>query len=82
MKTVEFTVEGLAPFPYDMLRYDSCFPANQEAARRMGLLSFADDDKTQITLQTHTTTRTASLAVCPDRWKSFGWAVNTPPKFI
>ena len=31
----QFTVEGIGSFPIDMLRYDECFPDDQESASKI-----------------------------------------------
>lgn len=68
-----FTVQGRYPFPMDMLRYDSCWPADTLSANAIGLsgsLRSIDDDKEpKITLLTWST------GITPDRWRSFGWTV-------
>ncbi len=53
-------------FPYDMLRYDCCWPATTEDAVRL-----ADPEPYEvITLSTNLPEITAK------RWESFGWQVK------
>jgi hypothetical protein len=64
---ISFTVDGRGDFPYDMLRYDLCWPASEAMARRLG-----PDD--------HPGERTVILrGLKPPttaRWASFGWTVR------
>ena len=39
----KFTVIGYTPFPSDMLRYDSCYPADSESADEM-FASYHDEE--------------------------------------
>lgn len=34
-REIRFTVEGSGEFPFDMLRYDRCFPASESDAGKM-----------------------------------------------
>lgn len=68
-----FTVEGVGEFPYDMLRYDSCWPATQRDVPVMTqpALSPGIYDKRSVQLR----------GVQPPteaRWASFGWTVIPP----
>lgn len=65
----QLVVEGAGEFPWDMLRYDSCWPADERESPK---------------LQTHRTekrsvelTRMTRNTRGPNerRWKSFGWTV-------
>jgi len=67
-----FVVEGCGEFPFDMLRYDSCWPRTADDAaklysmwreRRRVELSAADGKRWQPTTA---------------RWASFGWTVLPP----
>lgn len=64
-KIYEFTVEGRGPFPLDMLRYDSCWPASRDAVVNM------EDtrDMRQVRLRSY---NQPTLA----RWNSFCWGVE------
>lgn len=63
-----YTVEGEAPFPFDMLRYDAAHPRTQADIR--GLAS-QPGERVRVALDSF-----ASPTV--DRWASFGWAVLWP----
>lgn len=67
-----FTVTGRGSFPYDMLRYDSCWPARQEDTAMLERATRRDRP-----------TGTWSLILCAvgsspttARWESFGWKVS------
>ncbi len=64
-----FTVEGASEFPYDMLRYDCCYPTRSEDATKLDSV-YRDTRKVILT-------RTAEKHWTPtaDRWQSFSWAV-------
>ena len=70
-KGYQFTVEGTHDFPFDMLRYDRCWPARESEDSILiapGPRSSIFKEKRQITLvglQTPT----------EGRWASFGWRV-------
>jgi hypothetical protein len=74
-----FTVVGNIPFPTDMLRYDSCHPADTESATAISSSfnrpSDRDDDGNNITK----TVRLISYGETPPteaRWSSFNWRVT------
>lgn len=65
----KFSVTGTGPFPFDMLRYDYCYPADSDSAMEMG--------------ETENRTVWLSRRVgLPEnqptggRWASFGWKLN------
>lgn len=65
---MKFYVRGRGPFPYDMLRYDCCYPMGPDDAAGIEPTHLWDD-------------RTICLysvrgSVTPDRWRSFGWSAN------
>lgn len=69
MKTGDFTVRGKGWFPYDMLRYDACWPASGDDAELL-----AGDElepEREVTLRTDSPT-----APTEGRWLSFGWRVT------
>lgn len=72
-----FTVEGSDTFPYDMLRYDSCYPRSQDDVTNMATPQSAR----QVTLNTTGWSR-LSAKVTMARWESFGWKVvsQEPPR--
>jgi hypothetical protein len=70
-KQITFTVEGSAQFPFDMLRYDQCWPKSgidivNLDAHNTGRLY---DEIRQVTLVTN------KSKITPKRWASFGWEV-------
>jgi hypothetical protein len=76
MKINTFTVEGFIQFPTDMLRYDACWPMDQDSVNEM-IESFDAEVRNnrrksfkpfRLKLNTvgHITT---------ERWSSFGWRV-------
>lgn len=70
MYVLEFEVSGVADFPFDMLRYDECFPARSEDVSKM----CGRDKRRSVTLRTYTTDRRQMPT--DGRWKSFGWRVT------
>ena len=67
---VTFTVEGFSEFPWDMLRYDSCWPYTTEDAATINRRLDRDQNvqRRRIVLQgIHRPTA--------ERWKSFNWRV-------
>lgn len=66
-KTYHFTVQGSGEFPYDMLRYDECWPWYGEDSSR---LSAHHRDRRRVVLMSCSQT-----APTDERWKSFGWQV-------
>ena len=69
-KTVTFTVEGNHEFPFDMLRYDRCWPA-----REGEIASLAPHARSEMYRTTRRVTLCGLRAPTADRWKSFGWKV-------
>ncbi len=68
-----FTVLGRGDFPFDMLRYDACFPMDTEDAR--GLRTPENEGgHRMITLQRYVPDKHRIPALA--RWKSFGWVVD------
>lgn len=66
----EFTVDGSGVFPFDMLRYDHCWPQREA-------------DSAEITRTTQPRERTPATVKLiglkrpnEGRWKSFGWTVS------
>lgn len=63
-----FTVEGHGEFPFDMLRYDSCWPyQNNDALVMAGPVTAP---LRRVTLQTND-----AFSPHADRWDSFLWHV-------
>lgn len=68
LKLNQFTVRGSGRFPFDMLRYDCCWPASQ-----VDVNSISNEVlivERMITLHTHNIN-----APTIGRWESFGWRV-------
>lgn len=69
MAVIEFTVEGQARFPFDMLRYDACWPKSPDdvaVLERMGGARYGT---------THRLTLATNAHVTEPRCESFGWKV-------
>jgi hypothetical protein len=60
-----YFVTGRGVFPFDMLRYDRCYPADSNAAFNM--------DRTQ---DLRFVKLNSWLVPTIDRWSSFGWSVG------
>jgi hypothetical protein len=68
-----FTVEGNGQFPFDMLRYDACYPAKSADVIAVHP-SGRRDGKIMETRQA--TLKSLSGPPTVDRWKSYGWIVT------
>lgn len=77
VRFLSFTVRGKGHFPVDMLRYDHCWPADQEQVaaliHEIGMPSQWVERDIRLTGFTYGTG--SSGGVNPDRWASFGWKV-------
>lgn len=60
-----FEVKGRGTFPFDMLRYDSCWPYAQTDVEAIAN-AMHDIGERKVRLVTNG-------RVTPDRWASFGW---------
>ena len=71
-----FTVRGKGPFPFDMLRYDSCFPTDGESAARMhySRVETIGNNLRDVTLTAVGYTPCGGGPTVA-RWESFGWNV-------
>jgi hypothetical protein len=67
---IEFVVVGRGEFPVDMLRYDSCYPADSSAVE--AITTPRNPDWTKVRLRTHKERK----MLTPDRWTSFGWVIE------
>ncbi|MBK6616281.1 hypothetical protein [Ottowia sp.] len=70
-----FTVSGHGEFPFDMLRFDECYPVNADSVNALGMSTHdvrARDSKRTVRLLSH-----RLLAPTVGRWESFGWKVLT-----
>ena len=77
-KMYEYTVSGTSTFPWDMLRYDHCYPADQESASKLS------HDGPRADAEWHRVSRKVRIRSqyppTEDRWKSFGWLVMDTKK--
>lgn len=70
-KTVyEFYATGHGMFPFDMLRYDSCWPASGEDAAKIEW-GHTTDHRGQRSIKMR-----SYREPTVERWSSFGWAVG------
>jgi hypothetical protein len=68
-----FDVTGRGPFPLDMLRYDHCWPASQDAVSRIGAsLSPQREPAAEQTIRLRRWTNEPKASLNP-RWHSYGW---------
>ena len=65
-----FTVEGTGRFPYDMLRYDNCWPYTSEDAGRLDSVEPEGRGRRRVVLATRW-----RMAPTDARWESFLWRV-------
>lgn len=76
MRMTEYTVVGTGPFPTDMLRYDTSYPADGDSA--IGILSQAGfmekREMRRVTLRHRDVY--AGWNPTAGRWESFLWAVD------
>jgi hypothetical protein len=70
-KTKIFTVIGKMSFPIDMLRYDACYPSDQESAETIRR-SISEPN-----FELKTVHLVSQQAPTPDRWESFCWHFGT-----
>lgn len=77
-KQITFTVQGRGVFPFDMLRYDHCWPDTSEDAVCMGHYT----EPRKVNLRCHYSNGAAVQSPTKARWASFGWQVETvqPPR--
>jgi hypothetical protein len=71
-KSWEFSVIGKGRFPFDMLRYDACYPMDSESAAALGFDRQYDDPKAEREIKL----RSKICEPTTDRWSSFGWRVG------
>lgn len=76
-KRYTYTVSGNGPIPFDMLRYDSAWPHDQESAEKCAE-SFESARMTALRPAggTRIIDLTSHYAPTEARWKSFGWQVT------
>jgi len=66
MKLFHYTVEGNDPFPFDMLRYEQAWPANNEDAIKLGFRRVNGNFFVNLI---------GVLDPTSGRWESFGWRI-------
>lgn len=67
----EFAIAvGNGEFPFDMLRYDHCFPASESDSGEMGRNHYQHDRAVIVAKYRQQPGRWTV-----DRWQSFGWAL-------
>lgn len=66
----EITVSGKGRFPFDMLRYDQCFPKNPDSVSAM---SRRDGDEFEVTVVTIRKSKLNPFTI--ERWNSFNVGV-------
>lgn len=71
-KLYRYTVSGVGVFPVDMLRYDSAWPDDQEAASKIVRDPYANTD----VLGKYTVHLAGINPPTDARWRSFGWTVS------
>lgn len=69
VQSYTYTVQGAGEFPFDMLRYDSCYPATQEAVSVMA------PGGPRPRLPMRSVQVTGRREPTEGRWASFGWHV-------
>jgi hypothetical protein len=67
---IEITVQGTHNFPYDMLRYDLCWPASEQDSYIIGLSHAENASKSERPFRIHL--KGLKLPTVA-RWNSFGW---------
>lgn len=74
---VRFTVTGTGEFPFDMLRYDGCYPRHESEARRLGS-SYARGNlpEGRRVFELESRGRPNHWEPTAARWQSFGWTVD------
>lgn len=70
-RLVTFVVEGQGYFPFDMLRYDGCYPRRTEDA-----INLAGETRRKIELAIRILSdMNPNRVITEERWRSFGWSV-------
>jgi hypothetical protein len=65
----EYFVSGRGVFPFDMVRYDSCWPATSEDARKMDWGHMGGHIQRSVKMRSY-------QEPTIDRWLSFLWSVG------
>ena len=74
MYITTFKVEGRGIFPFDMLRYDACYPKSSADASVMAVtvMPGSQGEKSEVTLCVAHKRRDDHV-ITHERWQSFGW---------
>lgn len=75
MKVYRFTVEGKGPFPFDMLRRDTCYPRTTESAHAMDCSRCAEMAHGKRKVELIKPVEHDYDHPNAQRWESFGWNV-------
>ena len=67
-KGIKFVVEGSGEFPFDMLRYDACYPLNERDSYK--LRSSSD-----VQCRRRVVLKSLNHPTTSGRWESYGWRV-------
>ncbi len=67
----DFVVRGSGPFPFDMLRFDECWPVRAEDGNAMAV----EPGAAPVTIRMRTRAPHPSTRPTDRRWESFGWKV-------
>lgn len=75
MRTFNMTATGNGEFPWDMLRYDECWPENSASAMRMAapVVPGTSAEERKFWSQPRTVYLTSHKRPTPERWASFNW---------
>lgn len=72
LKLVYAIAVGNGPFPFDMLRYDHCFPASESYSGEVGRAHYHHD---RVVILARYEMQPGHWTTA--RWKSFGWELIT-----
>jgi hypothetical protein len=75
MSVYTFAVEGTGAFPYDMLRWDRCFPKTQASAQAMSCPRCGGKLRGKRKVELIKPVERISDSPTVARWESFGWTV-------
>lgn len=70
--TTYAVVKGRGMFPFDMLRYDACYPNSQEDSSEMAY--YPGDNGYRVVVLARKDSKISDWT--PGRWASFGWSVE------
>lgn len=72
-KVYEYYVTGTGEFPWDMLRYDSAWPADSSDAAKLGVGYWGNDDDC---IRVRSIKMRSYRQPTINRWSSFTWSVG------